>query len=506
MTPTVLVALALSSVEAPDAYHPWYRSPAGPLELDLSKPRPIRRAPEPAGLRFEDLDRIAVSSESRDAPRARDEPRGGLLPPWVQRGDVVLPVEVALGLKDVDPIPPAAFEDIPGNKYPRKHTLYLNFVGAELVRDFAGTDNSAINTSILAKNGPYPAFTGGETLAIAVAQAVENDLAPYGVRVVYLERPDPILPYTMAMMGGTWQDTNLDAPAGGVAPTADCGALNQRHIVYVFTEGTISASSMANVASQEAGHAWGLDHTLNCDSVMSYCGGISDSSFSTTCDPLCAEQCQGANTIGCRLNHEVFCEEGSEAQNEDLELSFLFGGDEPDLEPPYVDIVEPEDGLVVDEGADVAFRADIDDDYGGMGWKVTIEKDGEVLFDEIDYYKNYLNTDYQAALNLTKLAAGRYTITVIAMDHADHVTQDSVTFTVGAQGTSGEDESSTGLPMDTDSSSEDGTATDTDAATSPTGGDEGCGCTSADRRGVGLALCVLVLASTGRRRRPFGLW
>ena len=163
-----------------------------PTVVDLSAPQP---SDPPAGdrVRFEDLDDYVLP------PPAVPSPRRGTIAPAFTTAD-------AVGLED---------ENKPGSEYPRKHTLYLNFAGAELM---SGGDNSATNRSQLAENGPYPVFTGGEPKAIAAAQSLEADLAPFGVRVVYLERPPELLPYTMAMVGGEWMDTQLDSPA--CSPTA----------------------------------------------------------------------------------------------------------------------------------------------------------------------------------------------------------------------------------------------------------------------------------------------
>ena len=49
-----------------------------------------------------------------------------------------------------DAEPSAAWEDIEGNQYPRKHTLFLNFNGGVLQN---GADNSAENQSMLALAG-----------------------------------------------------------------------------------------------------------------------------------------------------------------------------------------------------------------------------------------------------------------------------------------------------------------------------------------------------------------
>lgn len=416
----VLVALPGLAL-AGSGYHPFAPSKKGVRTVDMSAQARARggegyvAAPYPAGHTFDELDDLAVEAAPAGPP-ASHTPADAL------SGSVVVPAPVAAG-ELVDPAVVHAVEDIPGNEYPRKHTVYLNFSGGML---YNGSDNSAENRSTLARQGDYPVFTGGEAKAIAAAQETANDVAQFGVEVVYLERPPKILPYTMVMVGGSWTDTNLDSPAGGVAPGTDCGALGQRHVVYTFAGGGWSASGIANVNSQEAGHAWGLDHSLNCNSVMSYCGG-GNGVFSGTCDGLCEAQCQGA--AGCRLFHEDFCGVGNDQQNEAAELMFLFGGNEPDLEPPFVDIVSPEDGITVDEGSDVDLRVVVDDDYGGYGWRFVIEHEGEVAYDQVDYDRQ-VDDQYRAALNLVNLEPGVYSIMVEVADHYDHTSTDMVTFTV----------------------------------------------------------------------------
>ena len=258
VTTTLLVLLADPAAVA----HPYAPTSTGPRTVDL-RTQWAARLPStdvPRSPDFGDLDdHIAPPQPVPTGSRPGALPGG-----WVQQGNTVVPAEVADGSLVVEPDAIFAVEDIPGNAYPRKHTLYMNFVGADLT---GGKDNSAIDKSTLAKTGPYPAFTGGEQVALAAVQGVQNDVANFGIRVVY-ERPPQILPYTMAMIGGNWTDTNLEEPAGGVAPIADCGALGQRHVVYVFADGGWGSTGIANVTSQEAGHAWGLDHNLNCSSVM----------------------------------------------------------------------------------------------------------------------------------------------------------------------------------------------------------------------------------------------
>ncbi len=514
----LLAALAPSTIAAGTFPHPHYRPPRGPKVLDARTLAPRERHEEERRLTFEDLDAFAREPSRAVPPPTKRVPGDNARLPegWVQRGNSVLPRALVEDGLTVEPVPLAAFEDTPGNKYPRKHTLYLNFVGATLSSEGV-IDNSAEGWSTLAKDGDYPVFSGGETLALAVVQAVENDLAAYGVRVVYLDRPPKMLPYTMEMVAGQWTDTALDTPAGGVASGVDCGALNQRRVVYTFAEGVNSASVLANTASQEAAHAWGLDHSVNCDSVMSYCGGFSDQYFSTECDPLCEEQCQGAGTIGCGYVHEMYCGEGSAQQNEDAELSFLFGTSDPDLEPPTCDILSPEDGAQLEPGADVEIRVALDDDYGGMGWQITVAKDGEVIFDDIDYAKEFIDGESNAAINLNMLPEGVYEITAVAMDHADHTTMDKVTVVVGdapapgdstgavdSTGTStGPTDESTGVMTTGDGDSSGATEGGTTTVMQDDGGEKGCACTSAPGSDGGRWL-VFLLPATGwllRRRR-----
>lgn len=515
--PATLVAAALlvvggSPSRADEGYHPYANKDRKVRTIDMSEAAIAARGAQSKRVvtprDWSILDQVESSDSHLQLPSnpevASDPSRTGSTPDgWVQRGNVVLPEPVANGDLQVDPSAIFQVENIPGNEYPRKHTLYLNFTGEDLL---PGSDNSAESKSQLAKEGAYPAYQGGNQKAVAIAQAVADDVAPYGIRVLYLpeDRPSKTVPYTMEMMGGQWQDTNIDSPAGGVAPGADCGALGQRHVVYTFASGGLGTNTAANTASQEAGHGWGLDHTFNCGSVMSYCG-VANGNFSETCDSLCEQQCQGPNSAGCRLTHEMFCGEGMDQQNEAAELTWIFGGNEPDVEPPFVNIVSPEDGAVLDSGANVDLRAEVGDNYGGYGWKFIIERDGEVLLDEVDYDRE-VDDQFRAALNLAALEDGNWTITVEVEDQFDHVTSQTVSFQVGdgttvpADGTTGEDDDGTD-DMSDESASDgiDGMSDSGNINTDP----KGCSC-RADRSGPVAAWAPLLLlfgAGAARRRR-----
>lgn len=439
------------------------------------------------------LDTLPLSARASEPQAPGQLPEG-----WVQIGEVVQRREIAEGRKQIDPKPLPAFEDIEGNQYPRKGTVFLNFNGGMLR---SGDDNSAENKSTLARhNHPYPVFNGSEATALTLIQAVEQDLESLGVRVLYLERPSKTVPYTMAMVGGSWSDTNIGDPAGGVAPGTDCEDRDQRNVVYAFD------SSSATI-SQEIAHAWGLDHTLGSDRIMSYQGG-NNKHFGDNCQALCEEQCQGPGTIGCRLIHEVYCGDGSEQQNDLAELNKIFGTPDPDTEPPTVEIAFPEGDMVeLAPGSDLEVKAEIHDNYGGVGWKLIVVKDGEVIFDEVDYPK-------LGGWFFSKLPVGVYDITLEAEDHADHVVQDKLTIVVkGAEaptGTGGDSEgdsegSETSAGIDSEGDDSDDPPTDSAGDTSPIVDDKGgCDCRSSGQgAGGALALPLLGLwwAHRARRRR-----
>ncbi len=445
---------------------------------------------------FEALDSLQGPAPEPDVANKGATPDG-----WIQKGNVVLPADVALGLKQVSPDPSPAWEDIEGHQYPRKHTVYLNFNGSPLLA--GGADNSAEDKSALAKWESYPAYTGGNNNALAIIQSIEEDLAPFGLRVKYLERPNKTVPYTMAMIGGHWTDTNIDSPAGGVAPGADCEARGQRHVVYAF--GLTSSSTV----SQELAHAWGLDHLFGADMIMSY-QGTGNKDFATTCRTLCEAQCQGANSIGCRMVHEKYCP--VDEQNDTEELHFVFGTNEPDTEPPEVAILEPADGSNYPVGTSLPIVGDVADNYGGVGWKLYVWYNDEIIIDQVDYERNL-------SWILSNAPEGTYVIKLEAEDHADHIVDHTVTITV-----SNDTPATTGEPDtegDTDESGTDGGETDGGETAGPTGGgtsgdpsgdvdsdtgidvDEGgCNCNVDDGPAPATALFAVVGLLGLRRRRP----
>jgi len=386
------------------------------------------------------------------------------------------------------------YDHRPGGETPRFHTVYLNFTGGVLN---TGAENSAENLSNIARSGHmFPVYGGGEERAIAAAQAVANDFEDWAVRVVYLERPPKVLPYTMVMIGGSWSDTTA-GPSGGVAPL-DCEDFGQRNVCYAFQNGS-PATTQANVISQEVGHTLGLGHTTAADSVMAFGYDVTnpgDLGFHDGCVPIIQVAGQSAACVGVNKCH---CGVGEE-QDDKATFFATFAPAGVDVVEPTISVLQPPDGAVYQEGETVRVEFEPWDDVGGYGWKLLLENEaGEVLLDAVDY-------DRAMIFDLTGLPPGVYTITGYIQDHADHVVTDSVTITVEGEASldeSGSEGSSTGAGESTGTSEGSGGSEDTGGSGLDTEADDGCACQSGrdPARSAGWLWALLGLLGLSRRRR-----
>lgn len=390
------------------------------------------------------------------------------------------------------------YDHRPGGETPRFHTVYLNFTGATLM---TGGENSAENISNIARSGhPFPVYGGGEERAIAAAQAVANDFEDWAVRVVYLERPPKVLPYTMVMIGGSYSDTTA-GPSGGVAPL-DCEDFGQRNVCYAFQNNS-PATTQANVISQEIGHTLGLGHTTAADSVMAFgydTTNPGDLGFHDGCVPTIQVAGQSAACVGVNKCH---CGIGEE-QDDKSTFFATFSPVGVDLVEPTISLLAPADGAVFPEGDTVRVEIEPWDDVGGYGWKILLENSaGELLVDQVDYLRAMV-------FDFTGLPPDVYTLTAHIQDHADHIVTDVVTFTVegpealddsgGSEGSG----SSTGADAGGSSDAGSGEAgSGDDAGLDANANDEGCACTTGEpsRNGESWLVGLVGLLGLLRRRR-----
>ncbi|MEM6994099.1 MAG: Ig-like domain-containing protein [Myxococcota bacterium] len=376
---------------------------------------------------------------------------------------------------------------------PWRHTLFLQFDGASLTWvPSPDEENAALGLSFLSKfeGSEIPAYDGDAADRQAVVDAVRGHFAGAGVRVVD-ERPPEWVPYTMAVVGGQWDDTAATSFTRGTAPEVDCERLNQRHVVFAFVSSTEPSVQQATTISQEAGHAWGLDHVLGDGLVMSYDFAALVSEFSDGCVPLCEEACQGRDSIYCEAVHADFCDEGM--QDSWAELLYTFGDDTLDEASPTVDFLHPTEGDVFPPGEDLLVDVDVTDDYGGVGWRFELRVDGREVASQTAFER-------ELQWPLASLPEGAYELRIIAEDHADHVTMASVAFEVGEVAA---DSTGAGGTTATDASSTPSWANADDSTGAAAGDDSGGGCTCrADAPPLGaLSYGWLVLVAGWRRRR-----
>lgn len=525
-----LLLVPLSAAAAPRyVQNPFAAPAAGPVRIDVGagtvggRVRPLVAAPPAGGIRFSDLD-----AHRRDVPPPPVHDVAAALPPgFAQRGDTIVPEEVLdgalmvgdLSLVDAprpvgapadscafpDEVPPGIYEgdSRAGGEFPRRGTIYLNFVGGTLQ---SGSENSAENLSTIARSGhPYPPFGGGEATAVAVAQAVAQDFARWGIRVVFDPRPRKLLPYTMAMVGGSYMDTT-SGPAGGVAPI-DCEDFGQRNVCYSFTNNE-PATTQANIISQEVAHTYGLEHTYGSDRIMSY-EGNGDKIFGSNCQQTFALQGQGN---GCQGVNKCHCGIG-DLQDDSLTIGIIYAPfDVPDVTPPEVTLTAPADGSVFQVGDEILVDFAVGDDFGGYGWKLVIEDEGgELLVDQPDYER-------ALQFSIVGLPPGTYTFTGEIEDHADHVVTHAITVIVegdpsaetgdGGADTSGSSSGGNdGVGTDATSTPTSGDEGDSDGGSGSAGADgadEGCAC-GLDGRDGATAWWLLLLPWLGRRpTRHFG--
>jgi MYXO-CTERM domain-containing protein len=528
VTPSMLAVSVLAASPAAWAgetitnpYAPTRR----PVVVDLSQ-GPPRAAPIASGVSFHDLD------DHMDRP-VTTRPQGQLPAGWVQQGGVVVPQAVADGADvrsptltghreatadkvigpDADDLcafpeqTPAGIytgEFIRGTEFPRRGTIYMNYVGGIMQ---SGSENSAENQSLLAYNDyPYPVYGGGEEKAIAVAQAVQADYADMAVRVVFLERPPKLLPYVMIMMGGHYSDTSA-GPSGGVAPGADCEDLGMRNVCYAFVSQQ-AINSQANVASQELGHTMGLGHTYGDDRVMAFgydTNSPIDMGFGEECTAVLVAQGQGGYCGGVNKCH---CGGDGTLQHDTRTLQAIYAPPGPDMVPPTITITAPPDGTIYATGETVTVQMAPEDDFGGYGWQLSIfDADTDALIAEL--------VDYDAAqeFKLMGLPDGHYRLVAKVQDHADQVGEHAITITVGevasmdsdvpttsassSDGSDGPDGESSGEPA---GSSGEGSSGSSSEATPQEEVDDGCNCVASPGP-QGLTLAALGLLGLRRRRR-----
>lgn len=180
------------------------------------------------------------------------------------------------------------------------HTIWLNRHGL-VVRP--GLNNAATDTSSLVGSPKsIPAYTGTDAEWATMVACVRAMYERFDVEVTDT-RPPATVDYMEAVFGGRAPDLGLDVDAAGVAPfRSDCGVI-EHAIVFAFTARWPHATqAMCEVAAQEIGHAYGLDHELDAADPMTYLAYNGRRTFqdrAVSCGEFTPRPC-GYTATGCR--------------------------------------------------------------------------------------------------------------------------------------------------------------------------------------------------------------
>ncbi len=145
--------------------------------------------------------------------------------------------------------------------------IYLDRDGATLQ---PGVNDSRAQTSSLVSHQVHvPAWSVSDTDWDATVACVREVWSPFGVTITEDDPGD--VPHIEVVLGGKAADLGMTVNAGGVSPfRGDCGVI-ENSIVFAFTAVLPHVPrTICEVASQELGHSFGLDHELDAADPMTY--------------------------------------------------------------------------------------------------------------------------------------------------------------------------------------------------------------------------------------------
>ena len=183
--------------------------------------------------------------------------------------------------------------------------IYLNHNGAMLA---PGASDSRIDTSELVKTTSY--IPGWDATPEQWSEMVSFTRSIWSAYDVEVTDVDPgSRPHIEVLIGGSALDIGLSRPVGGFAPVVPCSVI-ENAIVFAFTENLGGPEYIAEVAAQEVGHAYGLDHEYLRGELMSYSAPHVGKTFRDV-DAPCGENEPRACAGGCRPHqnsHKVLLE------------------------------------------------------------------------------------------------------------------------------------------------------------------------------------------------------
>ena len=337
-------------------------------------------------------------------------------------------------------------------------TVYVNFDGVQLTE--CNPSDSRRDCSWYNFEEPFPPFSGTVQTQVGVLQAMRSDVADFGIRVTGT-RPESGN-YTMVVYGGT----EAEYGALGSAPSGDCDDEVPNQIAFAHLDGETNAwvNGGATTSLHEAGHTWGLDHIDFEGAIMFPSGDNSPTYFRDLCDQVVDDTDLNPGDAACPHLNLEHCGDAN-FQNATARLTRLFGPPYVDMEPPVVELLEPEDGQYFQAPATFDVVFDTRDDLHPQAYSVWA----------------WLGDDPRPAdaskrvdpgFSVTKLPIGTWDFHVVVADEAGNETRVDFTIEVGE-----------------------------DPPPDPAMNDQGCACRSGSGGGVGWAWWICVPVVLARRRR-----
>jgi uncharacterized protein (TIGR03382 family) len=274
-----------------------------------------------------------------------------------------------------------------------------------------GNDSSITNTSSIAsQNTVMPPYLHGAAHFAGVVECVKKGFAAFDITVV-TEDPGSS-PHYEVMVGGTSADLNPSIEgAGGIAPFIACNANRNNGLAFVFASQTSDPTYLCTAIVHEAGHLYGLSHSLDRKDPMTYQDLSLPKSWQNS-EAQCGTD--PANPQSCR------CFPSTQNTFRNLMSSF---GLHPNLGDTKVTLSTPKDGQWVKPGFPVS--ATMDSPLAMLDGGLSIDS-GARLAIENDLLV------WNAPANL---AAGAHTIAVAVTDFADR--QASATVSVNVMSSCG---------------------------------------------------------------------
>jgi hypothetical protein len=177
--------------------------------------------------------------------------------------------------------PSSAEDKLGADGKPSKRLIYLSRVGGTYA---PGVDDSSHDVASSIDRGvKVPAYSKDATRWSALVTCVSGAYSNWNVDVVDV---DPgTATHVEVVVGGVPKIAGLDASVGGMAPIASDGSVLERAVVFVFEGALKTADEECKIATQEIGHALGLDHEYLCGDPMSDVAGCGKARFQDVAAP-----------------------------------------------------------------------------------------------------------------------------------------------------------------------------------------------------------------------------